>query len=151
MFTINHLADMADLFVGLHSFLDKAPEHHVAALAMVLAEYQNHGCYEDGPADPSFGAILMEVGGICADAAESGTVTIEPYRGALLDKNRLDLAAQAVVYASSRHATPQGMASACQALIDAQKAPAAESKPAAKKGPQAVKPAAKSKRKRKAA
>jgi hypothetical protein len=41
------------------------------------------------------------------------------------------------------------MASVCQVLIDAQAAPAPESKPA-KKGPRAV-PAAKSKRRRKAA
>jgi hypothetical protein len=145
MFTLDHMADMADFFVGLKNFLDRAPEHHLAALAMVLSEYQSQLCSEYGPGDPSFGAILLEVGGICAVAAETAEVTLEPYRGALRDDGRRVLAAEAVSYATAEHATPQGLAKVYQTLIDFHKP--TESKPPAKKGPQTVKP----KRKRKAA
>jgi hypothetical protein len=150
MFTLNHVGAMGDLFVGLNLFLKRAPAHHLEALALVLREYDNQGGALGGPGDTTLAELLMEVGGMCADAAECANNDLGTYRGALRDQGRLAVAAEAVIYATAQDTTPQDISKAYRALVDLQKKAPAESKPAAK-GPQAVKPAAKRARSRKRA
>jgi hypothetical protein len=154
MFTVNHIGNMADLFGGLKNFLANAPANHLEMLAKVLYEYDNQNCALD-PADPAFGGILVEVGGLYAEALENCGES-KPYEAAFRDERRLNLAMQGAIWA--RTLGPEEVNVAHQALCASQRPPAEEKvalldrldriEAGAAKGPQA---AVKPRRKRKAA